>query len=71
MFNSVSSFLSLGSPGTDTLIIVLSETKLGNRSHNSRCVSFHGCDLLPDIGQSEKRSRIQVSGDNDPEKRQT
>lgn len=71
MFNSVASFLSLGSPGTDTLISVLSETKLGNRSHNNRCVSFHGCDLLPDIGQSEKPSRIQVRGDNDPEKRQT
>lgn len=67
--NSVSSvFFSLGSPRTDTLIIVLSGTKIGNRSHNNSCVSFHGCDLLPDIGQSEKPSRIQVSRDNHPEK---
>lgn len=47
-------FLSLASPGTDTLIIVLSETKLGSKSHNNRCVSFHGRDLLPDTGQNEK-----------------
>lgn len=43
-------FLSLSSSGTDTLIIVLSETKIGNRSHNNRCVGFHGHDLLSDIG---------------------
>ena len=61
-------FCHLASPGTDTLIIVLSGTKMGNRSHNNRCVSFHGCDLLPDIGRSEKPGRIQVSGENDSEK---
>lgn len=60
--------LSPGSLRTDTLIIVLSETKVGNRLHNNRCVSFHSCDLLPDIGQvSEKPVKIQVSRDNDPE----
>lgn len=63
------SFLSLASLGTDTLIIVLSETKIGSRSHSNRCVSFRGCDLLPDIGQSERPGRNQVSGDNDPKKR--
>lgn len=63
-------FLSSGSPGTDTLIIVLSGTKMGNQLHNNnRCVSFHGCDLLPGVGQNEKPGRIQVSRDNDPERR--
>lgn len=58
-------FLSLFSQGTDTLIIVFSETKLVSRSHNNRCVSFHGHDLLPDTGQNENLDRIQVSRDND------
>lgn len=43
-------FLSPGFPRADTLITVLSRTKIGNRLHNNRCVSFHSCDLLPDIG---------------------
>lgn len=63
-------FLSPSSPRTDTLIIVLSETKMGNRLHKSRWVSFHGRDLLPDIGRErEKPVRNQVSGDRDPERR--
>lgn len=61
-------FLSLASPGTDTLIIVLSETKISRGSHNNRCVSSHGCDLLPDKGQSVKPGRIRVSEDSDPKK---
>lgn len=53
---------------TDTLIIVFSKTKKGNGLH--KCVSFHVCDLLPDIRQmSGKPIRIQVSQDNDPRKR--
>lgn len=61
--------LSPGSPRTDTLIIVLSWTKIGNRSDNNRCVSFHIGDLLPDMALSVKPCRIQVSKDDDPEKR--
>lgn len=48
---AVSSVLSPGSPRTDTLIIVLSETKEGNGLHE--CVSFHVCDLLPDYWTGE------------------
>lgn len=62
----LSPVLSPGSPRTDTLIIVLSGTKMGNRLDNNRCVSFHIGDLLPD---SEKPCRIQVSKDDDPQKR--
>lgn len=35
---------------TDTLIIILSETKIGNGSHNNRCVNFHGHDLQCALG---------------------
>lgn len=35
----------------DTLIIVLSETKIFNRSHSNRCVHCHGCDLLCAVGR--------------------
>lgn len=35
---------------TDTLITILSETKIGNRSHNNRCVNFHGRDLQCALG---------------------
>lgn len=41
---------------------------MGNKSHNNRCVSFHGRDLLLDTGQSQEIG-IQVRGDDDPEKR--
>lgn len=58
-------FLSLASPGIDTIIIVLSGTKQGSKSHNNRCVSFHGRDLLSDTGQNETLGGIQVSRDND------
>lgn len=46
--NSVSSFLSCSSSGPDTLIIVLIETKMSNRSQgfNNRFVSFYGHGLL-------------------------
>lgn len=37
-------FVWLASMETDTLITILSETKIGNRSHNNRCVNFHGPD---------------------------
>lgn len=49
----------LASMETDTLIIILSETKIGNRSHNNRCVNFHGHDLQCALGlkiQTESRS---------------
>lgn len=60
-------FLFFGSPRSDTLIIVLSQTKMGNGLYNSRCDSFHLCDLLSDIGQTRKNPfKNQVSGNNDP-----
>lgn len=34
----------------DILIIVHSDTKIGNRSHNNRCVSLHGFDLISAVG---------------------
>lgn len=46
---------------TDTLITILSETKIGNRSHNNRCVNFHGRDLQCALGliiQTGSRSMI-------------
>lgn len=43
-------FVWLASMEIDTLIIVLSETKIFNRSHNNRCVHCHGCDLLCAVG---------------------
>lgn len=43
-------FLSLASPGTDTLIILLSKTKMGNMSNNIRYVNLNGKDLLSDFG---------------------
>lgn len=53
-------FVCLASMEIDTLIIILSETKIGNRSHNNRCVHCHGCDLLCDVGlkiQTGSRSK--------------
>lgn len=43
-------FLSCSSSGTDTFITVLIETKMSNRSHINRFVSFYGCGLLSDSG---------------------
>lgn len=57
-------------PETDTLIIVLSETKMGNRSHNNRCVGFHGRDPLS-WHWSETPGWIQVSQDNDSERKRS
>lgn len=53
-------FVWLASMEIDTLIIILSETKRGNRSHNNRCVHCHGHDLLCAVGlriQTASRSK--------------
>lgn len=46
----------------DTLVIVLSGTKIGNRQDNCGRLGFRRCDPVPDMGQSGKAPRIQATG---------
>lgn len=52
-------FVWLASMETDTLISILSETKIGNRSHNNRCVTFMTvtCCVLLDSESRQHRGQ--------------